>query len=95
MEKKQPTNQEIQVTFYRESGKWYASGKAFVNHYLFQDEYKQDIVNTQDCLSDSWPGNYFVVTSSSPDAEGFHEALFLPEDFRGLKKQPMTERIEI
>lgn len=81
-----PNNHEIKVTFYKLSGKFYSSGKAFVSHYLFEDDYKQDIVNTQDALREGWEGEFFVVTSSNDDADGFHEALFTPCEFDGMRK---------
>lgn len=81
-----PVNQVVNLTFYKESGKYYTSGKAIVNHYLFDQEYKQDIVNTQDALRDGWQGNYFVVVSSDDIADGFHEALFRTSEFIGVTK---------
>lgn len=84
-----PTNQVIHVTFYKSSGKYYSSGTAIVNHFLFQDEYKQDIVNTQDCLADGWQdhSDFYVTTSAPDDAEGFYEALYQPGAFKGIKKE--------
>lgn len=82
-----PVNQEVNLTFFKESGKYYTGGKAVVNHFLFEDEYKQDIVNTQTGMRDGWQGNYYVVVSSDDDAVGFHEALFTPDKFAGIAKQ--------
>lgn len=82
-----PVNQEVNLTFFKKSGKYYTSGKAIVNHYLFEDEYKQDIVNTQTAMREGWQGGYFVVISADADVDGFHEALFMPGDFEGIKKQ--------
>jgi len=82
-----PVNQKIKLTFYKKSGKYYTSGEAIVNHFQFEDEYKQDIVNTQNAMRDGWQGNYFVVTSSDDHAVGFHEALYLPNEFKGLRKR--------
>jgi hypothetical protein len=82
-----PVNQIIYVTFYKESGKYYTSGLATVNHYLFEEEYKRDIVNTQNAMRDGWQGNYYIVTSADEDVEGFHEALFKPSEFIGIEKE--------
>ena len=82
-----PNNQVVNLTFYKLSGKYYTSGTAVVNHHLFEDEYKQDIVNTQNGMRDGWPGNYFVVVSSDDNVTGFQEALFLPDDFANIRKE--------
>jgi hypothetical protein len=81
-----PQNQEVNITFYKTTGKYYSSGTAVVNHFLFEDEYKQDIVNTQNVMMDGWQGNHYVVVSSDDKADGFHEALFFPKEFSGIKK---------
>lgn len=82
-----PKNQEINLTFFKKSGKFYTNGKAIVNHFMFDDEYKQDIVNTQNGMMDGWQGGYYLVTSSDDDAVGFHEALYTPEEFMGIYKK--------
>ncbi|RHW37301.1 hypothetical protein D1B31_16170 [Neobacillus notoginsengisoli] len=84
-----PNNHKISVTFYKESGKYYSSGTAVVNHFMFEDGYKQDIVNTQDCLRDGWQehSDFYVVTSASDDVDGFHEALYKPGAFKGIKRE--------
>lgn len=81
-----PVNQEVNITFYKESGKYYTSGVATVNHFQFEEGYKQDIVNTQNAMRDGWQGHYYVVVSSDDDAVGFHEALFFPDEFRNIRK---------
>lgn len=86
-----PTNQMIKLTFYKESGKYYTSGEAVVNHFQFEEGYKQDIVNTQNAMRDGWQGNYYVVTSSDDNAVGFHEALFQPSDFKDIKKNIVSK----
>jgi hypothetical protein len=79
--------QVVTVTFYKESGKYYTSGTAVVTHFLFEDEYLQDIVDTQRALQDGWQeGPYYVVVSSN-DTKGFHEALYLPGSFAGLTRR--------
>jgi hypothetical protein len=82
-----PVNQEINLTFFKESGKYYTSGKAYVSHWQFEEEYKQDIVNTQNAMMEGWQGNYFLVTSSDDDAEGFHEGLYKPSEFIGFNRK--------
>ena len=83
-----PVNQMIDVDFYKPSGKWYTNCRAVVNHYLFEDEFKQDIVDTQDGMSDGWQdGDYYVVTSVPEHVNGFFNALFKPGDFAGIKKR--------
>ena len=80
MEKNQrPNNQEIVINFYKGSGKWYASGKAIVNHFMFEDGFKQDIQR----LSYFKPRS---VTSADENIDGFYEALWSPLSFSGLKK---------
>ncbi|USK56531.1 hypothetical protein LIS82_08705 [Cytobacillus solani] len=84
-----PKNIEIKVSFYKSSGKWYSSGEAVVNHYLFEDGFLQDIVNTQNCLRDGWQEheNFTIVTSYDGEENYFFEALIRPEIFKGLIKE--------
>jgi hypothetical protein len=87
-----PMNQMIDVTFYKESGKWYAKGYAVVNHYLFDEEFKQDIVNTQTAMREGWQNNeYYVVTSAPKHVNGFFEALFQPGEFWGYVREGEKE----
>jgi hypothetical protein len=82
-----PKNQMIDVAFYKSSGKWYASGKAVVNHFIFEDGFKQDIVNTQTELVDGWQEDEFYVVTSAPEhVNGFFEVLWKPGEFSGIKK---------
>lgn len=76
----------IQVDFYKESGKWYSGGEVEVEHELFQDEFRQDIVNNQKILNDGWQGNFIVVTNNLPDDNLFAMQLFLPSKFAGISK---------
>lgn len=82
-----PVNQIVNVTFYKLSGKYYTSGTAVVNHFEFEDGYKQDIVNSQNAINEGWQGNYYVVVNADDDAVGFHDRLYKPEDFIGIHKQ--------
>ena len=92
-----PQNQLIDVTFFKMSGKWYASGKAVVNHFLFEEGFRQDIVNTQKVLMDGWQDHleFFVVTHAPEHVNGFFEHLFHPSAFAGLKKASGGEEEEI
>ena len=83
-----PNNQMIDVTFYKSTGKYYASGTAVVNHFLFEDGFKQDIVNTQTELADGWQNDDFYVVTSAPEhVNGFFEKLWMPGTFSGLKRE--------
>lgn len=82
-----PRNQLIRLNFYNKHGKWKYSGKALVNHYLFEDGFKQDIVDTQTAIVDGWQGEYFVQTSCPEEVNGFFEALFLPSSFNDIERK--------
>jgi len=83
-----PENQLIDVNFYKKSGKWYARTRAIVNHFLFKDGFKQDIVNSQDCLMDGWQEDGFIVVTSAPEhVNGFFERVFFPGEFSGINKE--------
>lgn len=82
-----PKNQLVRVNFYKPTGKWYSSCKAVVNHFIFQDGFKQDIVDTQTALGDGWQGSFYVQTSCPEEVNGFFECLFHPEEFVGIKKK--------
>ena len=80
----------INVNFYKETGKWYAEGVVEVEHKLYElEELKQDIIDNQDILVDSWNmhSEFFVVISlfESDDEHAFAERLFHPHEFDGLK----------
>lgn len=77
---------QIRVDFYKESGKWYAGGEVEVEHDLFQEEFRQDIVNNQQILHDGWQGNFIVVTNNLPDDNLFAMQVFLPSRFLGISK---------
>lgn len=87
MNSERPRNQLIDVTFFKKTGKYYTSTRAVVNHFIFEDGFKQDIVNTQDTLHDGWQGEYFVVTSAPEHVNGFFEGLFHPKEFEGIKEE--------
>lgn len=79
-------SRKIRVDFFRESGKWYSGGEVKVNHLLFEDEFKQDIVDNQEILHDGWQGSYIVVTDDVEDDGLFSKAVFLPSQFKYLRK---------
>lgn len=77
----------VAVDFFKpESGKWYTSGKAEVSHHLFEDEFLQDIVDTQDAMQDGWQGRYTVVVRNMDDDDPFSCKLFLPSRFANVQK---------
>lgn len=82
-----PRNQMIDVTFFKRTGKFYANTHAIVNHYIFEEGFKRDIVSTQNALVDGWQGDFIVVTSAPKHVNGFFEGLFYPEEFEGIKKE--------
>ena len=89
MSDNRPNRQLIDVKFYKASGKWYTSTQAVVNHLIFEDGFKQDIVDTQCGLVDGWQDDddYYVVTSVPEHVNGFFEAMFHPGEFRGFKRK--------
>ena len=79
------------LNFYKPNGKWYGSGTAETAHFLFEDGFKQDIINTQDALVDGWNSNeYFtVVVRNNPEDESlaFHDCLLTPDKLSGYVKE--------
>lgn len=79
------------LNFYKPTGKWYGSGTAETTHFLFEDGFKQDIINTQDALVDGWnsDGYFFVVVENDPEDESmaFHNCLLFPEEVRRYTKE--------
>jgi len=84
---KRPKNQMIDVTFFKKTGKFYANTYAVVNHFIFEEGFKQDIVNTQEALREGWQGDFIVVVTAPKHVNGFFEGLFYPEEFEGIKKE--------
>lgn len=84
-----PENLKVKVTFYKRGGKFYSNGYAYVNHFLFEDEYRQDIVDTQDSLMDGWQNDEFYVTVTEHDdsTQHFNERLFMPGAFAGFRRK--------
>lgn len=84
----------IDVNFYKKTGKWYESCQINVDHYIFEDEFKQEIVDKQTALIDGWQNNdYYVVISDTyennkdPNYHGFYNRLFLSNVFKGMIKK--------
>ena len=82
-----PKNQMIDVTFFKKTGEYYTHAHAIVNHYIFEEGFKQDIVNTQNGMGEGWQGKYIVVTTTPEHVNGFFEGLFFAEEFEGIKKE--------
>ena len=88
-----PINQKVKVTFFAPTGKYKYSAVATVNHFIFEPEFKQDIVNTQDGIHDGWQGQFYVLTDMYDEADyddphaSFVTRLYHPRDFAGIKKQ--------
>ena len=82
---------KLLLNFYKPSGKWYTSGTAETTHYLFEDGFKQDIINTQDALVDGWnsDGYFTVVVQNVPedDSMAFHNCLLTPDKLSGYVKE--------
>lgn len=77
------------VTWYRASGKYYTSGTARSSARVGDDQFKQDLVDTQTGMREGWQNHgYFVVTSAlSDDFEGFVEHLWMPDSFKDFTKK--------
>ncbi len=82
---------QIQVDFYKPSGKWYAGGLVEIGDVGLhaKEDFMQAVVNGQQILIDQWTahGEYYVVTSSGPDDSKFVNALFAPHEFQGMKRK--------
>lgn len=81
---------DINVDFYKLSGKWYAGGSVTVHHYDFDDAFKQDIVDNQEILVDGWQRDNFIVVTDNlneddPFAKRFYEDGAFSDFHRGPK----------
>lgn len=80
------------VDFFKPSGKWYSGCEIESELNLWDDNFKQEIVNKQNALMEGWQGNYFVVTDDTSENDfdnnykGFYKRHFMPWDFIGIKK---------
>lgn len=85
---KETKTYEINVDFFKpQSGKWYSGGTVKVDHYLFEKEFKQDIVNNQKVLHDGWQGEFVIVTDNNNDDDPFAKRIFRAEEFIGVRRQ--------
>lgn len=83
---------ELELSFFKTSGKWYADGLAYTKHFLFEDEFMQDIINTQTGLIDGWNEHdeFIVVVNDAKEidgAMGFHKRVIFPNEIRHLRKE--------
>lgn len=77
----------VKVTFYKETGKYYADCLLSSTHYLWEEEFKQDIVNNQNCLKDGWQGEFIVTTENENDNDPFCCQMFKSHEFKNIKKE--------
>jgi len=81
----------VKLTFFKPSGKWYASGEAIISHGLWDlDKFKQDILNTQTALVPNWAGEFSVMTESL-DEEVFATHWFPASAFSGMTRTLVGE----
>lgn len=85
----------IQVDFYKDTGKWYSGGRVNIGDTRLwhgDEKIKQAIIDNQEILSESWIGQFNVVTSDLPETEDdpnyreFTGGLFFANAFDGMKK---------
>lgn len=78
---------DIQVDFYKKSGKWGYGGVVTVHHYDFDDQFKQDIVDNQSIIRDGWQSDdYIVVTGNINDDDPFAKRVYPAGSFWGIQK---------
>lgn len=83
---------KVKLIFYKGNGKFYTGGEATVKHWLYEDEYKQDIVDTQNALIEGWQNSDFYVQVTEHEnyagksVDTFDEHLFTIGAFKGLEK---------
>lgn len=78
---------KLKVTFYKANGKYYMDGFAITSHYYWDSRFKQDIVNSQDCMTDGWQGNFLLVIENTNDDDPFAQVVHFPEYYTNLKKE--------
>ena len=79
----------IKLMWFKQSGKYYTSGTAQIPDgvYMWDPEYKQAIIDTQDGLVEQWVNDeFYLMTDYDGDDEGFFTALYKPYEFEGMKK---------
>lgn len=75
----------LQLNFYKSSGKWFGEGIAKTNHEIYEDGFKQDIIDTQDAWADNWVDRDLYVHVENADDDRSHRfcnQLFMPGDFK-------------
>src|SRR5687767_3640388 len=87
----------IQIDWFKQTGKWAYGGETQVQDgtYLFDEDFKQQIVNNQKIILDGWQDSdfYHIVISDthadslSPNYRGFFKYYFAPGSFKGIKKR--------
>ena len=86
----------IRVNWFKPTGKWAYGGNVEITDetYIFNDNFKQQIVDNQKELVETWTeSDYFVLTQNhpaddlSPNFKGFHNHLFMPGSFKGIRKK--------
>lgn len=80
----------VKLTFYKGTGKYYTEGTATTTHYPFDPAFKQDIVNTQNALSEGWQDEFFVTTDNVRDEDPFACSLYPVGTFADFKKEKNT-----
>ena len=82
---------ELKVLFYTEVGHLQSTFTATTTHYDFEEEFKQDMVDTLDSMRFVSRCRYYIVVKNkelytNESKDPFVNRLFVPSDFKGLKK---------
>ncbi len=81
---------KVHLSWYKSSGKWYSNDVIEMqNIHIWEDSFKQEIVNRQKALIKEWVDDDFYLVVSQPDFElnsktSFVEHLFMPGAFKGI-----------
>jgi len=82
----------IEVNWFKPSGKWYASARVTMKAaHIFEDAFKQNLVNAQAELFDGWQDNGYYVTTQNAEPYNVGEVpfalcLWKPDAFKGLRR---------
>ena len=76
------------IRFFKPNGTYYAGCSAELPIWVSDPGYKQAIVDNQITLAPGWQDNDWIVVTSAvkDDHKGFHEKVFLPFSFKGMKQ---------
>lgn len=85
---------KIKIKWFKETGKFYAEGLVEIgNIQIWENDFKQTIVDNQNCLISEWVNHDFYVmidTTQMQDDDvnfhGFYTHLFMPDAFKGMKE---------